>query len=71
MDGDGRGSRFRGENRLENDVADAPVVLYEERDGLAIITLNRPEKMNTLNNDVIRGSRTGSTGRRHRPRSRR
>ncbi|MCC6387704.1 MAG: crotonase/enoyl-CoA hydratase family protein [Dehalococcoidia bacterium] len=59
MDGDGRGSRFRGENRLENDVADAPVVLYEERDGLAIITLNRPEKMNTLNNDVIQGIADG------------
>jgi enoyl-CoA hydratase len=34
---------------------DEPVVLYEERDSLAIITLNRPEKMNTLNDDVIQG----------------
>lgn len=32
-----------------------PVVLYEERDTLAIITLNRPEKMNTLNEAVIAG----------------
>ncbi len=31
------------------------VVLYEERDSLAIITLNRPEKMNTLNDAVIQG----------------
>src|SRR5215216_831949 len=33
---------------------DAPV-LYEERDALAIITLNRPEKLNTLNEAVIQG----------------
>jgi len=32
-----------------------PVVLYEERDTLAIITLNRPEKLNTLNEAVIQG----------------
>ncbi len=31
------------------------VVLYEERDSLAIVTMNRPEKLNTLNNDVIQG----------------
>ena len=30
-------------------------VLYEERDTLAIITLNRPEKLNTLNEAVISG----------------
>ncbi|MGI8554385.1 MAG: crotonase/enoyl-CoA hydratase family protein [Dehalococcoidia bacterium] len=32
-----------------------PVVLYEERDTLAIITLNRPGKLNTLNEAVIAG----------------
>ena len=37
----------------------APVVLYEERDSLAIITLNRPEKMNTLNDAVIQGIADG------------
>ena len=30
-------------------------VLYEELDGVAVITLNRPEKMNTLNEAVIQG----------------
>ena len=38
---------------------DEPVVLYEERDSLAIITLNRPEKMNTLNDSVIQGIADG------------
>ena len=36
-----------------------PVVLYEERDSLGIITLNRPEKMNTLTNEVIQGIADG------------
>ncbi|GBD26609.1 Putative enoyl-CoA hydratase EchA13 [bacterium HR30] len=35
-------------------MASAPV-LYEERDTLGIITLNRPEKLNTLNEAVIQG----------------
>lgn len=30
-----------------------PAVLYEERDTLAIVTLNRPEKLNTLNQDLL------------------
>ena len=34
-------------------------VLYEERDGLAIITLNRPEKKNTLTDAVIQGIADG------------
>lgn len=40
-------------------MADDPVVLYEERDSLAFITLNRPEKMNTLTNAVIQGIADG------------
>ena len=40
-------------------MAEEPVVRYEERDGIAIITMNRPEKMNTLNNDVIQGIADG------------
>jgi len=35
------------------------VVLYEERDTIAFITLNRPEKMNTLTNAVIQGIADG------------
>jgi enoyl-CoA hydratase/carnithine racemase len=34
-----------------------PAVTYEARDGVAIITINRPEKMNALNDDVIAGLR--------------
>src|SRR2546423_316648 len=37
----------------------AAVVLYEERDGLAFVTLNRPEKKNTLTEAVIAGIADG------------
>ncbi|MEM7097634.1 MAG: crotonase/enoyl-CoA hydratase family protein [Pseudomonadota bacterium] len=33
--------------------------LYEERDGIAIIAINRPEKKNTLTNSVIQGIADG------------
>ncbi len=32
-----------------------PVVLYEERGSVAIVTLNRPDKMNTLTEGVVQG----------------
>lgn len=34
-------------------------VEYEERDGIAIIAINRPEKKNTLTNDVVQGIADG------------
>ncbi len=36
-------------------MSDQSPVLYEERDSLAIVTLNRPEQLNTLNEQVIQG----------------
>lgn len=36
-----------------------PETLYEERDGIAIIAINRPEKKNTLTNSVIQGIADG------------
>ena len=36
-----------------------PAVLYEERDSLAFITLNRPEKLNTLTDELIQGIADG------------
>jgi len=38
--------------------AESPV-LYEERDDIAIITLNRPEKKNTLTEAMIEGIANG------------
>ena len=40
-------------------MSDSNPVLYEERDDLAIITLNRPEKKNTLTDAVIQGIADG------------
>ena len=37
----------------------ADPVLYEERDDIAIITLNRPEKKNALTDAVIQGIAAG------------
>ena len=38
---------------------DPDSVRYEERDSIAIITLSRPEKLNTLNESVIQGVADG------------
>ena len=32
-----------------------PTVLYDEQDAIAVITLHRPDKLNALTNDMIRG----------------
>jgi enoyl-CoA hydratase len=40
-------------------MADNDETLYEERDGIAIIAINRPEKKNTLTNNVIQGIADG------------
>jgi enoyl-CoA hydratase len=34
-------------------------VIYEERDGIAIVAINRPEKKNTLTNEVVQGIADG------------
>jgi enoyl-CoA hydratase len=39
--------------------AEPEVVLYEERDDIAIITINRPEKLNTLTEQVVQGVADG------------
>jgi len=36
-----------------------PVVLYEERDDIAVITLNRPDRLNTLTDQVVQGVADG------------
>ncbi len=38
---------------------DEKTVRYEERDSIAIITLNRPEKLNTLTEEVVQGVADG------------
>ena len=45
-------------------------VLYEERDRIAIIAINRPDKKNTLTDSVIRASLTASIAPRARKTSR-
>lgn len=36
-----------------NDMTEEGAVLYEKEDGIGIVTLNRPEKMNALTNDMV------------------
>ena len=40
-------------------MSDTAEVLYEERDGIAVIAINRPEKKNTLTDNVIQGIADG------------
>ena len=45
------------ENKSED--KESEETFYEERDGIAIISINRPEKKNTLTNNVIQGIADG------------
>ena len=36
-----------------------PQVLYEKKGRIAYLTINRPEKMNALNSEVVRGLNEG------------
>lgn len=47
------------EGRSDGQETDDSETLYEERDGIAIITLNRPEKKNTLTDAVVQGVADG------------
>ena len=40
-------------------MSESEETLYEERDGIAIIAINRPEKKNTLTDNVIQGIADG------------
>ncbi len=39
-------------NKFQETSMSTAVVTYESRDGVAIITLNRPDKRNAINNEV-------------------
>ena len=38
---------------IKSDMAEEKTVLYEKEDGIGLITLNRPERMNALTNDMV------------------
>ena len=57
------GHSFKAEVALtgEPDAASGCVVDFEIRNGIAWIALNRPEKMNAINDDVLNGLRDAIT----------
>ena len=53
--------------QVPQDLQDNPHIVYEKKDQIAYLTMNRPERMNALGRDVSRGLHAGVTDFRNDP----